>query len=708
MEISNLNDPDLRETSDSGTISKKFWKIKFFSLIFVLGIFIIIGRLFYIQIIQADKYQKLAKAQNEARYSLKPQRGKIYDRKGNLLASSVAYYSFALDPTMMKDSIERQKISGRIASSFNKDSIEILKNINEEQGSFVWLVRGIDQNKTNGLDTFNHPAFIIKKEPQRNYLYGMYPSHLIGCTNIDNIGMAGIERRWDSLLKGKEGFMVMIRDAIGHLHPATDLQSIPTKDGYGLELTIDIDLQRIAEYELRNAARKSAAASGSVIAIDPTTGEILAMCSYPPYNPNDISTASDSSMKNRAISDTYEPGSTFKLITASAALEGAIIHKEDTVDGLEGILEFKDYTLKDEHPLGRVPFSEAVVYSSNIVFSNLGNEIPDGLYYKYIRDFGFGSRLGIDIPGERSGSVKKPGEFDMATKRFLGFGYGLSVTPLQILSAFATVANGGKMMRPFLVRKILGEDGSPLKVFQPVYIRNVIKEETAVTLTELLVQVVERGTGENAKLDGIKIAGKTGTAQQYIAGSYKTRSYSASFAGFFPADNPKIAMIVVLDKPRGNYYGGSVAAPIFKRICQKWINTNSFDNGNIEQNDSCFVPNVKGILVSKAMQVLDNSGFRLDDFARSDNIVLTQYPQPGEYHPKGIAIKINEFDIDSFRKDSLKNSESLPDLRGMTLKTAMNFLHIIGFKAKVNGSGSVHDQKWQLNTKEKTCVLICR
>jgi membrane peptidoglycan carboxypeptidase len=385
-----------------------------------------------------------------------------------------------------------------------------------------------------------------------------------------------------------------------------------------------------------------------------------------------------------------------------------LIHEEDTVDGVEGLLEFKDYTLKDEHPLGRVPFSEAVVYSSNIVFSNLGNEIPDGLFYKYIRDFGFGNRLGIDVPGERRGTVKKPAEFDIATKRFLGFGYGLSVTPLQILSAFATVANNGKMMKPHVVKKIIGDDGSPLKVFEPIFVRNVIKEETADALTKLLVQVVERGTGENARLEGIKIAGKTGTAQQYIAGSYKTKSYTASFAGFFPADDPKIAMVVVLDKPRGNYYGGSVAAPVFKRICQKWINVKKIDSHDEEKRDSVFVPYLKGMLVSEAIEKTDDLGLRLNDYARSENIVIDQDPPAGEYLLKGTNIRIQEFDISILKRDSVYTAENLPDLKGMPLKTAITFLHKIGFRAKVHGSGRVHDQKWQLSTKEKTCVLICR
>jgi cell division protein FtsI/penicillin-binding protein 2 len=696
------------ETINDVSPYRKFWKLKIFFFLALISLFIIIGRLFYLQIIKAEDYQKLAKAQNEAKYSLKPQRGNIYDRNGKLLVSSSEAISFALDPKLMTDELERQLLSGMIASELRKDSSDILESINKAEGSFVWLARGIAPKKANGLDTFKHLAFIIKKEPQRNYLYANYAAHLIGCTDIDNIGLAGIERRWDSLLKGKPGFMVMLRDARGHLHPAADLPAIKEKDGYGLELTIDIDLQRIAEYELRKAASRSNAASGSVIAMDPKTGEILAIASYPPYNPNDLSTATDSSMKNRAISDTYEPGSTFKIITASAILEGGIIDEKDTVDGLDGTLEFKDYTLKDEHPLGRVPFSEAVVYSSNIVFSNLGNEIPDALFYKYIRDFGFGNRLGIDVPGERSGSVKKPKEFDMATKRFLGFGYGLSVTPLQILSAFATVANDGKMMRPYVVKKILGNDGNPLKVFEPSFVRNVINEKTANVLTDLLVQVVDRGTGVNAKLEGINIAGKTGTAQQYISGSYKTKSYTASFAGFFPADDPKVAMVIVLDKPRGNYYGGSVAAPVFKRICQRWLNISRFSEKSNGKLDSAFVPNIIGCYVEDAIDELDIIGFQLENYKRSDNIVISQQPTPGEFIAKGTDIRIEEYEITSHKADTINNEDYLPDLSGLPLKKAITVLHKFGYKAKVSGSGIVHDQKWIINRKPKTCVLICK
>ncbi len=688
--------------------SRKFWKLKFLFLLIFLAFVVVIGRLFYIQIVKANKYQQLAKAQNEAKHSIKPKRGKIFDRNGKLLSSSIQSLSFAVDPTLMPDIADRQHLAGLISNTLNKDSSYLLESITNAKGAFVWLARGVSKNKANKLDTFSHKAFIVQKEPKRNYLYGTYAAHLIGCTDIDNRGLAGIERRWDSLLKGKQGFMVMLRDARGNLHPAADLPSLPANNGYGLELTIDIDLQRIAEYELRQAALRSAAASGSVIAMDPKTGEILAMASYPFYDPDYLSSTTDSSMKNRAISDSYEPGSTFKLITASAALEGDFVHQEDTVDGNDGILEFKDYTLKDEHPLGRVPFSEAVVYSSNIVFSNLGNELPDGLFYRYIRDYGFGSRLGIDLPGEQSGSIKKPVDYDMATKRFLGFGYGLSVTPLQILTAYATVANGGKMMKPYIVKKILSNEGNPLKVFEPVFIRNVIEEETASILTDLLVEVVDRGTGENARLENLKIAGKTGTAQQYIAGSYKSKSYTASFAGFFPADNPKIAMVIVLDKPRGNYYGGSVAAPVFKRICQRWSNISNIAETNDYVIDSAYVPNIKGLTVSEALEKLENSGFNIHDHKKSESIILSQMPAPGNYSETGTDITIEEFDIEKFIIDTTDKAEFLPDLSGMPLKRALQVIHKMGYRAKIIGSGIVNEQKWQLSRKPKTCVLICR
>ena len=670
---------------------------------------IIVGRLFYIQIIKADDYEKLAKTQHEAKYSLKPDRGNIYDRKGRLIASSVRSLSFALDPTLMKDSLERQSFAGLACESLELDSTEIIERIYSAKGSFVWIARGIKPNDCNKLDTFDHPAFIIKKEPRRNYLFGRYGSQLIGCTDVDNRGLAGIERRWDSLLKGRKGFIIMNRDARGRLQPAADLPRKMPRDGYGLELTIDIDLQRIAQYELKKAVRRSSAASGSVIAMDPSTGEILAMASYPDYDPNDLSTASDSSMKNRAVTDTYEPGSTFKLITASAALEEDIIQVDDIVDGHDGILEFKDYTLKDEHPLGEVPFSEAVVYSSNIVFSNLGNELPDGLFYKYIRDYGFGNPLGIDVPGEAGGSIKTPDEYDIATKRFLGFGYSLTVTPLQILNSYATVANDGKMMKPYTVKKILSNKGEPLKIFEPVEIRKVISKETAKTLTELLIQVVDRGTGENAKVEGIEIAGKTGTAQQYVAGSYKSESYTASFAGFFPAKDPKVAMVIVLDKPKGNYYGGSVAAPVFREICSRWLNIGKQIVPKIHEiSDSVYVPNIIALTVAEAEEILSGYDLFIDEYEKEMNIILKQDPGAGEYVQKESEIYIEEFDLRSFLSDTMPKDDFLPDLRGVPVKRAIELLHKANIEVKVFGSGTVREQKWQISKKPRTCVLICK
>lgn len=669
----------------------------------------IIGRLFYIQIIKASDYQELAKIQHEKKHILNPDRGKIYDRNGNLIVSSIQSISFALDPKLMTKKKDRVEFASMVAKALDINSSYIFQKINSAEGSFVWIARGINPNQCGGLDTFDHPAFIVKKEPKRNYVFGRYGSQLIGCTDIDNRGLAGIERRWDSLLKGRPGFIIMNRDARGRMRPATDLPGTPPKNGYGLELTIDIELQRITEYVLKNAVVRSRAASGSVIAIEPSTGEILAMASYPNFDPNDLSTASDSSMKNRAISDTYEPGSTFKLITASAALEEGIIHVDDIVEGMDGILEFKDYTLKDEHPLKDVPFSEAVVYSSNIVFSNLGNEMPDGLFYKFIRDFGFGNPLGIDVPGEVGGNIKTPDQYDIATKRFLGFGYSLTVTPLQMLNSYATVANNGIMMKPFVVKKILSYEGEPLKVFEPVMIRRVISEETAQTMTDLLIQVVDRGTGVNAKIDGLEIAGKTGTAQQYVAGSYKSKSYTASFAGYFPAKDPKIAMVIILNKPKGNYYGGSVAAPVFRKICSRYLNTApDILPKRYMDIDSVFVPNIVSLSVEKAEEILSENDLYLHDYSNAKNIIINQDPHPNEYVIKSSEVFIEEFDLSSFLKDTMPKDNFLPDLKGVTVRQAIKLLHEAGYRVKVFGSGVVRDQKWQLSTKQKTCVLICK
>lgn len=325
----------------------------------------------------------------------------------------------------------------------------------------------------------------------------------------------------------------MKRDAVGNLYPTVEMSDKHIVKGDNVALTLDIELQRIAEYELAEGIMESHAEGGTVIAIHPATGEVLAMASYPTFDPNHNNNILPEAMRLQGITDIYEPGSTFKLITACALIEEGILKPDSKVNGMGGSYRIGNYEIKDSHPMYKMSFSEALEQSSNIVFAKNSDNLSSDKFYKYARDFGFGIFLGIDLPGEVSGILKKPSAFDASTKRFMAYGYELGATALQVVNAYATVANRGIMMRPYVIKSIIDNDGGTIMYNKPQRIRSVISNKTSMIVKDMLCGVVDRGTGQEAKIDGIRIAGKTGTAQQLIDGKYSKQAYTASFAGFF-------------------------------------------------------------------------------------------------------------------------------------------------------------------------------
>ncbi len=632
MDFEQNSEDNGNETEFVNPQEKKYWKVLFIFLLLCIGFIALIVRLVNLQITENQKYRNLARRQHESKVKLKAERGNIYDRNGRLLASTIKSYSFAIDPTILKNKDTILNICNLVAEASGRDNgKELYRRVVGAKGAFVWLTRGLLPEKTKSLDSIKTHGFIKIIEPKRIYLYGSVASQIIGCTNIDNKGLTGIELVFDSLLSGADSYVMMLRDASGHLIPTPTTLMRQAVKGKSIVLTIDVELQRIVEYELKLGVEHSKAESGTAVIINPQTGEILAMASYPTFNPNDISNVNSELMRNRAITDTYEPGSTFKLITAAAALEEGIVTPETIVDGHDGIIKFKDYTIKDEHKTGKVTFSRAMELSSNVVFSSIAYKIRPNKLYKYVRDFGFGLHYGINLPGEAKGKIKKPAELDGVSRRYLGFGYGISVTSLQMANAYATIANKGLMMKPYVVKKLIDNDGNIIYEVTPDKIRRVTDKSTAVKLTEMLTGVVERGTGKAAALHGLKIAGKTGTAQIFDS-AYSKKHYVASFAGYLPADNPKIAMMIVLDKPKTNIYGGSTAAPIFRNIAQSWISVSNdllSDLKNSEDADKIvIIPDFTGLDYFSAVKILKKLGLKHQKYDKNF-VIASQMPPSG-------------------------------------------------------------------------------
>jgi cell division protein FtsI (penicillin-binding protein 3) len=357
--------------------------------------------------------------------------------------------------------------------------------------------------------------------------------------------------------------------------------------------------------------------------------------------------------------------------------------------------------IKDDHPVGQTNFQGALEQSSNVVFATLSRRLDDRVFYKYVRDFGFGIPTGIDLPGEVRGRLKRPNEFDVSTKSYMAFGYEVSATALQVLCAYAAIANNGVLMQPRIIQAVMQDKSNEMINIPPQKVRQVIRESTAEQLKEMLVGVVENGTATQAAIPGVRIAGKTGTAQQLTNGEYDRKNYTASFVGYYPADKPRVAMIVMLDRPTASIYGGQTAAPIFRRIVQKTMTMLKLDVATQERiaatnvSDSVVVPDIRGLSYSTADSVLHRLGLRLDT-AGAGPLVLRQTPTQGVRLERGSAVRA-EF-------QQLANTSTLPSVVGFSLRKAITVLHAAGYEVRVRGSGKVVQQDWV----NKTCIITAQ
>jgi cell division protein FtsI (penicillin-binding protein 3) len=658
-------------------------------LAFAVAFALVVGRLFFVQLVEGAHYRDLAKKQYESKVPLRAERGRLTDRAGHDIATMMKMTSFAVDPTIIE---QRELVAQLLASADGEPAHVYLDRMRNAKGRFVWLARAINTVLYPVLDTIKIKGLIRVKEPKRLFSHGPLAAQVVGTTDVDNNGLTGLELQYNELLRGRSGFVVMQRDGRGRLRPGIDPEREAPLDGQGLQLTVDLEIQRVVEQELERGVREAGASSGTVVAIEPSTGDVLAMASFPSFHPNRLDLASDDNIRIRAITDQFEPGSTMKAITAAALLEEGRIGRTDVVDGGSGELLMPGGAIvKDDHPVGQTTFQGALEQSSNVVFATLARRLDDRVFYKYVRDFGFGIPCGIDLPGEVRGRLKKPNEFDASTKMYMSFGYEVSATPLQVLSAYAAIANGGVLMQPRIVRAITAKDGSIVREIMPQRVRQVIRPETARVLTEMLVGVVSNGTGKRAAIPGLRIAGKTGTAQAYTQGAYDRKNYRASFVGFYPADKPRVAMMVILENPTNDIYGGSTAAPIFHRVVQKTMTMLRLDVQTqqtisaVPSSDTVVVPDVRGLQPASADSVLARLGLRGDTVGAS-GLIVHQWPDPGSRLVRGSPVRL------TLRSPSPGTSR--PGVVGFSMRKAVTLLHAAGFEVRVRGSGRVVRQEW--------------
>jgi len=536
--------------------------------IFFLVMFLVIaGRAFQLQVLQGEKLMRLGQRQHLKEWIVLPKRGALLDRAGEPLALSMESQSVYVRPHRIQDA---HKLGQNLAQILNLRFADVKQKLTSDK-PFVWVKRQISGPEAEKIQALNADGIGMFYEPNRHYPQGQLAGQVIGFVGRDSEGLEGLELKYNDYIRGETGSSVTERDALGRRVLVQGVEKLHIPPGSDIHLTLDTSIQHMAEKEIEAAILKYRAKAGIAIVIEPFTGEVLALANYPSFNPNNYSKQTAEQRRNRAVTDSFEPGSTFKTILAAAALEEGAVGKDDLFYCEMGKYPYAGRVVHDTHPHGWLSFSKILQVSSNIGFTKVAEKLKRDRYFKYIEKFGFGQSTGIDVPGEVPGLVRKPESWSAIDLATHAFGQGISTTPMQMVMAYAAIANGGFLMRPYVSRRVISPKGEVLLENQPHVVRRVISEKTAKLLASMLRYVTnEGGTGVMANVDGFEVAGKTGTAQKAdpVHGGYAAKKRVASFVGFVPANDPRLVALVLIDEPEVNVYGGVVAAPVFRNIAQ--------------------------------------------------------------------------------------------------------------------------------------------
>lgn len=699
-------------------------RLKLVFLGFVMVWLVILINLFRVQILQNETYVERADKQFKTQITLHAKRGAIYDRGGQKLAHNEHYFDIYTELSHYKSLSDTNKAEvkaalvkhlGVSAASLDaklglaKHTVLLKQNLPES----AWdALRATPlSGRLKNIGSFRKTLYARTRFRRT---YGDLAHNVIGFVDTDNKGISGLEKRFQDKLKGVNGFQIVQKDAHGKTYSRTDYDRTEPSDGKHIYLTIDRFHQGILENELAIAQEKYKAKTSSGVILDPYTGEILAMASLPSFNSNDPKSAASADLHgaNRVLLDAFEPGSTFKIFTAAAVLEERVTTPTDIIFCENGKFRYGPKVFRDDnHEFGDLTFQEVIEKSSNIGVIKVALELGGEKFYRYVRDFGFGQKIGVEFDGETAGRLRKPSEWSKISLPSMSFGHEFSVNALQLARAYAAIANGGKLLQPYLIKKITDSKDNVIEENKPSVIRQVISKKTAATLTSFLQAVVQQGTGTNVKDSNLRIAGKTGTAQVYDVEkrTYNSGKVVASFAGFFPADKPKYVAVIVINEPRYKHlnYGGWTAAPTFQRVAQQLIGSERLANRAdytymSADTNSVFVPDVVGLSVSDAREILADIPIA-SELKGDGKYIINQSIDVGEYHKDSLKAIVLTADK--------KFSSLMPNLRGLTLRDAMRKLKRFRIDVQVKGSGVVRTQSiraGKIVKQDATLVLTCR
>lgn len=680
-------------------------RTRFLGVAFTLLFFLLMFRLFYIQTVKADLWVENAQAQWERNDTLHPKRGTIYDRNGEVLAyTSKAYTVIAKlkpwdnsDKHYIQNSLETGQKLAPILGMSTERIVKLIEEGRESERTQVELRPGgwkIDEDKAKQVLELNLPGIILYPETKRYYPNDAFASHVVGYTDLDGKAIMGIERLFDEELQGKEGSYKVLKDRKGFKLPDGIESFKPAQNGNNIYLTIDYQIQNYVEDALNKITQQYKTKGISVIVADPKTGEILAMANRPQFNPNEYKNITN--WTNFAISSTFEPGSTFKIVTLAAAIEEKAYRNNETY--LSGTYrKIPGPPIRDHNAgkgWGTISFLRGVQESSNVLFTILGYErLGKDKFYDYLEKFGFGQKTGIGLPGEAAADLKDLNRLYPRDVASMTFGQGVVVTSIQQVAAVSAIANGGELLKPYIIKEIRdSQTGQVIQKHEKEVVRRVVSENTAKQVRDILETVVTDGTGRYYYLDGYHVAGKTGTAQVVGQdGSYLSNKYIYSFIGFAPKDDPEFLVYVVVDQPDipdANFGGRDVASPIFKHVMQNSLQYKKVSpDANkqpiaVSKAKDLIIPHLVEQTPTVAAQLLRDAGLNGEVLGAGTKVVR-QYPESGQtIMPESKVYLIT---------DNLEEIQ-MPDFTGMTLREVLEFCNILGLKVDPEGKGYVTNQ----------------
>ncbi|NOH16344.1 stage V sporulation protein D [Clostridium cochlearium] len=693
-------------------------KKRMFLVLMILAVLFtgLMGRLIFVMVYKSPDYKKAAIDQWTSEVEISAKRGRILDRNGNELAISANVYRIDLDLNALRSTMKTKKlttedVASKLAEALEMEKEDVVKVIEKKlpnglpYGSAT-LKRRIEKSMADKVKELDLWGVIVSADTKRYYPNENYLAHVLGHTNSDGDGLAGIEMQYNSVLSGKPGKRIAELDNTRSRQlPYVISEFTKPEDGKDVVLTIDEMIQHFCEKAATQALSDNKAKAVSIMAMNPNNGEILALVNKPDYNPNNpwvegkTSEELQKMWRNRAISDTFEPGSIFKVITSTAALEENLVSEEDrfyckgsTVIGKRTVRCWKS----GGH--GSQTFVEILKNSCNVGFTELGKKIGKENLYKYIRKFGFGEKTGVDVPGEALGIIKNPAnisELDLAT---ISFGQTNTVSIVQYLSAFNAVANGGKLIKPHFLKEIQSYDEETgvkktEKKFEDYNEKKILSEEKTAQLRGYLEKVISEGGGKKAFIEGYTIGGKTGTAQKVIDGKYGHQKYISSFAGMAPAEKPQITLFVSIDEPDpSNYYAGQIAAPVAQQVFNDIFNYLSI-KGNASDSEiaeslkkDIVIPEIRGLKKAEALKILKEQ--KLDyNIDEKGDYITDMNPKPGYTVKEGSKIVLYTGKTSNYNR-----VVAVPDIRGYTIENASKLLNSLGLKITYSGSGLIYEQ----------------